>query len=172
MCARSDLEGVTLYHLHTSGPYPFVAPEHRERFYSVSLFVGPALRQPVAEGHADFMPIFLSEIPELFRSGEVPLDVAVVQVSPPDAHGLCTLGTSVDAAQAAVHSARIILAEINERMPRTHGHTVLPLSRIHAFTHTDRALVEHPASTIGEVEGRIGELVADLVEDGATLQLG
>ena len=95
LVARPDLDGVTLYHLHTSGPAPFAAPEVADRFRSVSFFVGPALRKPVAEGRADFMPIFLSQIPGLFSSGRIPLDVALVQLSPPDRHGLCTLGTLV-----------------------------------------------------------------------------
>jgi len=126
----------------------------------------------VKEGRADFMPIFLSDIPVLFTTGAVPLDVALVQVSPPDKHGFCSLGTSVDAARAAVDTAKLVLAEINDRMPRTHGNTSVPVSRIDAFVHTSRPLPSPEAAPIGEVEGRIGELVADLVEDGATLQAG
>lgn len=172
MCKRTDLEDVTLYHLHTTGLAAFAAPEHRGRFRSVSLFVGPALRVPVAEGRADFMPVFLSEIPQLFLSGAVRLDVALVQLSPPNRHGHCTLGTSVDAAMAAVVSARRVLAEINERMPRTLGHSVVPMSRLTAFTRTNRPLVEHAVSVPDAVETRIGELVAELVEDGSCLQMG
>src|SRR4051812_10645749 len=92
MCARADLEGVTLYHLHTEGHCAFAEAAHQERFRSVSLFVGPALRTPIAEGRADFVPVFLSEIPDLFLSGQIPLDVALVQLSPPNRHGHCTLG--------------------------------------------------------------------------------
>ncbi len=172
MCARSDLEDVTLYHLHVEGHIAFVEPAQRRRFRSVSLFVGPALRTPIAEGRADCMPVFLSEIPELFLSREIPLDVALVQLSPPNRHGHCTLGTSVDAALAAVVSARTVLAEINEQMPRTLGHSVVPLSRIAAFAHTDRALVEHIPSPPSPVESRIGALVAELIEDGSCLQTG
>lgn len=172
MCARADLECVTLYHLHTTGHCAFARPEHRERFRSVSLFVGPDLRVPVAEGRADFMPVFLSEIPQLFLSGAIPLDVAILQLSPPNRHGHCTLGTSVDTALAAAVSAKTVLAEINERMPRTLGHSVVPLSRLRAFTHSDRPLVEHTAHAPDEVETRIGELIADLVEDESCLQLG
>ena len=126
----------------------------------------------MAEGRADFVPIFLSEIPRLFRSGRVPLDVALVQLSPPDRHGLCTLGTSVDTARAAVDSARIVIAEINERMPRTHGNAVVPLHRVSAFVRSDRPLPAHIVEPPDEVEARIGEQVAALVPDGATLQLG
>ena len=172
LVARPDLDGVTLYHLHTSGPAPFAAPEVADRFRSVSFFVGPALRKPIAEGRADFMPIFLSQIPGLFSSGRIALDVALVQLSPPDQHGLCTLGTSVDAARAAVDSARLVIAEINDQMPRTLGATTVPLSRVDAFIRTSRPLHEHAGTTETPVEARIGELIAGLVDDGATLQVG
>ena len=118
------------------------------------------------------MPIFLSDIPALFSSGRVPLDVAMLQVSPPDRHGMCSLGTSCDAAKAAAESARLVVAEINEQMPRTHGNNVLPFERLHAFIATDRPLAEHHPQPETSVEARIGELVAGLVEDGSTLQMG
>jgi acyl-CoA hydrolase len=130
------------------------------------------LRIAIAEGRADFVPIFLSDIPGLFLSGNVPLDVAILQVSPPDAHGLCSLGTSCDAAKAAAETARVVIAEINEQMPRTHGNNVLPFERIHAFIATNRPLVEHHLEPETAIEARIGELVAGLVEDGSTLQMG
>jgi 4-hydroxybutyrate CoA-transferase len=172
LAARPDLEGVRLYHLHTSGTDRFVAPEVAGRLRSVSFFVGPQLRSAVAEGRADFLPVFLSDIPALFSSGAVPLDVAIVQVSPPDRHGLVSLGTSVDAARAAVDHAPLVLAEINDRMPRTLGNAFFPFERIHAFVHTSRPLPSHAPEPPGEVAQRIGELVAALVEDGATLQAG
>ena len=172
MCARADLERVTLYHLHTEGHCAFAEAAYQRRFRSVSLFVGPALRAPVAEGRADYVPVFLSEIPDLFLSGQIPLDVALVQLSPPNSHGHCTLGTSVDIAMAAVVSAKTVLAEINVRMPRTLGHSVVPMSRVAAFTHIDRPLPAHAPAVPTEVEARIGELVAELVEDGSCLQLG
>ena len=142
---RGDVEGVTLYHLHTSGPAPFAEAGAAGRMRSVSFFVGPALRRPIAEGRADFLPIFLSQIPGLFSSRRIPLDVALLQLSPPDRHGLCTLGTSVDAARAAADHARLIVAEINDQMPRTLGATAVPLSRVHAFVRTSRPLHEHTA---------------------------
>jgi 4-hydroxybutyrate CoA-transferase len=172
LCARTDLGDVRLYHLHTSGPAPFAAPGREREFRSISLFTGAPLRKAVAEDRADFVPIFLSDIPGLFLTGAVKLDVAIVQVSPPDRHGLCSLGTSCDAAKAAAETARIVIAEINEQMPRTHGHNVLPFDRIHAFIATDRPLLEHHPEPETAVEARIGELVADLVEDGSTLQMG
>jgi 4-hydroxybutyrate CoA-transferase len=172
LAARTDLEGVRVVHLHTEGPAPHVAPGREAAFRTVALFVGAPVRQAVDEGRADFVPVFLSDVPHLFTSGHVRLDVAVLQLSPPDRHGLCTLGTSCDAARAAADSARVVLAEVNERMPRTHGHTVVPLARVTAFAHTDRPLPERRADEQTPEVGRIADQVAALVQDGACLQLG
>ena len=172
MCQRDDLADVKLYHLHTSGPAPFAEPGCEGHFRSVSLFTGAPVRKAIAENRADFVPIFLSDIPGLFLTGAVPLDAAIVQVSPPDAHGFCSLGTSCDAAKAATEMARVVIAEINERMPRTHGNNVLPLKRIHAFVHSNRPLYEHHPEPETPIEGQIGELIANLVQDGSTLQMG
>ena len=172
LARRTDLEGVKLWHIHLEGPLAFAAPEQAHRFRSISLFTGAGLREPIAEGRADFVPIFLSDIPGLFTSGRVRLDAAIVQLSPPDRHSVCSLGTSVDTARAAVDTAEIVLAEINARMPRTHGHTAVPLDRLAAWTTTDRDLPGHDPLPPTEVDRRIGEHVAALVEDGACLQLG
>src|SRR5215213_4634658 len=172
LCARTGLTDVRLYHLHTSGPAPFAAPGREAEFRSISLFTGAPLRQAVNEGRADFVPIFLSDIPGLFLSGAVKLDVAILQVSPPDRHGMCSLGTSCDAAKAAAETARVVVAEINEQMPRTHGNNLLRFDQIHAFLATDRALLEHAPKPENAIEARIGELVAGLIEDGSTLQMG
>ncbi|HVV84425.1 MAG TPA: acetyl-CoA hydrolase/transferase C-terminal domain-containing protein [Kofleriaceae bacterium] len=172
LAARTDLDGVRLYHLHTTGTRSFVAPEAAGRLRSVSFFCAGDVRPAIADGRADFVPVFLSDIPGLFAGGAIPLDVALVQLSPPDRHGLCSLGTSVDAARAAVDHARLVLAEINDRMPRTHGNTTVPIERVHAFVRTSRELPEHAAEPDSDATRRIGELVADLVEDGATLQVG
>jgi acyl-CoA hydrolase len=172
LCARSDLEGIDLYHLHTEGPAPFAEPGQAGHIRSSSLFTGHAMRKPIEEGRADFVPVFLSDIPTLFRNRTVPLDVALLSLSPPDRHGNCTLGSSVDGAKAASESARAVVAVINERMPRTHGNTVVPLDSLRAFTLASRPLWEVAPAPQTDVERRIGELVAGLVEDGATLQLG
>jgi acyl-CoA hydrolase len=172
LAARTDVEGVRLYHLHTQGTTSCFHPEVTRRLRSISMFVGAEARAAVAEGRADFMPVFLSDIPQLFSSGAIPLDVALVQLSPPDRHGLMSLGTSVDAARAAVDHARIVIAEINDRMPRTHGHGMVSLGRVHAFIRTDRPLPAARHEPPTEVEARIGELIAALVEDGATIQTG
>jgi len=171
LARRTDLGDVALYHLHLAGPCAFV-DRATPGIVSYSLFTGPALRRPIEEGRAEFVPVFLSDIPPLFASRRIPLDVAIVQLSPPDAHGHCTLGTSIDAAKAAVDTAPIVLAEINERMPRTHGNTTVPFDRVTAFVATSRPLHASPMGEPSPVEQRIGELVADLVEDGATLQMG
>ena len=172
LAARRDLEGVKLYHVHTEGPAPFLAPGCAGRIRSVSLFTGAAARGPVAEGRADFIPIFLSDIPYLFLTRRIPLDAALIQLSPPDAHGWCTLGTSVDCARAAVDSSALIIAEINARMPRTHGESLVHLSRVNAFIATDRPLPQHAPYAESPMEARIGEIIAGLVEDGSTLQMG
>ena len=172
LCERTDLEGVQLYHLHLTGACRFAEEAFAGKFFSNSLFTGPDLRKPIAEGRADFIPTFLSDIPALFRNGCIPLKVALVQLSPPDQHGNCTLGTSVDTALAAVESAPVILALINPQMPRTHGNTVVPFDKITAFAIVDRPIHESQAVVPGPVEQRIGEVVAALIPDGATLQMG
>ncbi|MCA0376754.1 MAG: 4-hydroxybutyrate CoA-transferase [Gemmatimonadetes bacterium] len=171
LAARTDLEGVRIYHLHLAGPAARTAA-HAPHLESCSLFTGPAMREPIAEGRAQFIPVFLSDIPQLFVSGAIALDVALLQLSPPDRHGHCTLGVSVDAALAAAASARTVLAEINTRMPRTTGNSVVPLARVAAFTATDRPLEPHALAELTAVDLQIGEHVAALVEDGATLQMG
>ena len=172
LARRRDLEGVTLYHLHTMGPAPFAEPGQEGRMRSVSLFTGPPLRKAVGEGRADFVPVFLSDIPALFASGGIRLDAALLQLSPPDRHGLCSLGPSVDAARAAADHAPLLIAEINARMPRTHGNGFVAHERLRSSVRTDRALYEHHAEAETEVVARIGELIAGLVEDRSCLQTG
>lgn len=172
LARRRDLEGVRLYHLHLMGPLPLVDPEQARRFTSVSLFAGANVREAIDSGRAEYVPIFLSDVPALFAEGRVRLDAAIVQLSPPDKHGLCTLGTSVDTARSAVDHAGIVIAEVNARMPRTHGHSVVPVSKLSAFVKTDRPLQEHVPEPENEITARIGEIVAELVEDRACLQMG
>ncbi len=172
LAARQDLGQVFLYHLHRNGPAPLCDPAVRPRFFSQNLFVGPSHRKALEAGHGDFIPIFLSDIPWLFRSGKVELDVAMVQVSPPDQHGYCSLGVSVDAARAAVDSAKVVLGLVNHQMPRTHGAGHVHLSKFQAYSVVDRPLWEIPPAQAGEAELLIAEQVADMIEDGSTLQLG
>jgi acyl-CoA hydrolase len=172
MVERTDLEGVELFHLHLSGPCRFTQARYQDAFISNPLFTDHGMRRPVEEGRAFFVPVFLSDVPALFATRRIPLDAALVSLSPPDEHGLCTLGTSIDAAKTATEHASMILAEINEQLPRTHGATVVPFERVMAFVHTNRPLHEAPAGEIGPVADQIGEHIADLVEDGSTLQMG
>jgi acyl-CoA hydrolase len=171
LCKRQDLKAITTYHLHLLGDLelgkrstPWIRP--------TSFFTGKNLRDAVNEGRADHIPIFLSDIPALFTSRTVNLDAALVQLSPPDTHGYCSLGTSVDAARAAVDTASVIFAEINEQMPRTHGNSMIHLSQIQHYTATNRQLLPHPPKVLTAVDEQIGQIIADLVSDGSTLQLG
>ncbi|MFT5680775.1 MAG: 4-hydroxybutyrate CoA-transferase [Myxococcota bacterium] len=172
LCQRPDLHGVTLYHLHLDGPAPMAEPAVAARVRSVSLFTGASMRAAVRAGHADFVPVFLKDIPGLFRSGTIRLDAALLQLSPPDRHGNCSLGTSVDTALEAASCAELVIALINPKVPRTHGYSTIPAARITAATQTDRPLWAHPAAEPNPITDRIGQLIADLVPDGACLQTG
>ena len=164
---------VELVSISTLGPMNFDVPEVQRAFFVNSLFVSDNVRDVVHGPHGDYVPVFLSEIPLLFEHGVLPLDVALVHVSPPDKHGFCTLGVSVDVARAAVRHAHIVIAQVNPRMPRTHGEGQVHVSRFAAMVQVEEELPEVDyASRIGPVEERIGELCAALVEDGSTLQMG
>lgn len=168
----SDLTGVEVISLHTEGPAPHVAPELAGRIRHNALFVGANVRDAVNDGRADYTPVFLSEVPALFASGRLALDVALLQVSPPDRHGFCRLGTSIACARAAVDCAQTVIALLNPRVPRTLGNSAVHISRFAAVVEADRPLPTISASPVGQVERQIGENVATLVVDRATLQLG
>ena len=166
------LRDVELIHLHTFGPATWADTAVSSSFRVANLFVGENMRGHLNGARVDYLPCFLSEIPALFRSGTRPLDVALIQVSPPDKHGWCSLGTSVDVARAAVDCAPILLAEVNPRMPRVHGDGFVHIDRITRFVDVDHPLPDVPSRALSTVELAIGQHVAALVEDGATLQLG
>ncbi len=166
------LQDVEIVQLHTEGPAPYAAPEMASHARVNALFVGANVREAVNDGRADYTPAFLSEIPRYFRDGTLPLDVALVQVSPPDRHGFCSLGTSVAAARSAVDHARIVIAEINPQVPRTRGNTSIHVSRIDVAVETDHPLPTHDPEIWGETEQAIGRLIAAEIPDGATLQMG
>lgn len=172
MCRRQDLTDIRLYHMHTEGPAPFLDADCCDRFTSISLFTGKPARRAVQQGLADFIPVFLSDIPSLFRDGIIPLDAALLQVSPPDRHGFCSLGTSVDSARAAADSAPLLIAEVNDQVPRTHGHSFIPAKSFSACMESSRPLYEHAPAVETPVEAAIGQLIADLIQDGSTLQTG
>jgi 4-hydroxybutyrate CoA-transferase len=167
-----QLRDVTTVGLHLDGPCPHLDPALTGHVRHRALFIGPNARDAVNEGRADYVPIFLSDIPHLFRRGILALDVAFINVSPPDSHGFCSLGTSIDAALAAVQSAKSVIAQINPRMPRTLGDSFVHVDQIDLAVEVDQPPHEHPVEAIGEVESEIGAHVAELVPDGATLQLG
>ena len=167
-----QLEQVGIIHFHTEGPAPHLAPEMAGHFRHRALFIGANARAAVNEGRADYVPVFLSDVPELFQTGVLPLDAVFINVTPPDAHGFCSLGTSVDAALAATRSARRVIAQVNPLVPRTLGDSFVHVSEIDMAVEVDQPPYEHVEPPIGEVERRIGEYVAELVPDGATLQMG
>lgn len=168
----SEVRNVEIVHLHTEGAAPYAAPEHAASFHVNALFVGANVREAVQSGRADYIPVFLSEVPSLFRKGILPLDVAMVQVSPPDAHGFCSLGISVDTSLAAVQSARTVIAQVNPNMPRTHGDGILHINDIDYAIEVDDPLPEKQPAELSDIEKAIGVHCAGLVEDGATLQMG
>uniref|UniRef100_A0AC35UEV9 Acetyl-CoA hydrolase n=1 Tax=Rhabditophanes sp. KR3021 TaxID=114890 RepID=A0AC35UEV9_9BILA len=169
-----DLSKIKLHHLHLEGPTRWVEGEYRDRIRSNSLFTGHNLRKAVNEGFADFNSCFLHEVPLLFRRGVINLDVALIQISPPDAKGYCSIGTSVDACRAAITTAKHVIAMSNPNMPRTFGDSVIHQSQIDVLVETtDHQLHLRAAPTIGAREALIGKIIADnLVDDGATLQMG
>ncbi len=159
-------------HILTLGPAPYAAPSCADRFRHNAFFIGANTRSAVREGRADFTPVFLSEVPGLLRSGRTPVDAALVQLSVPDADGMASLGVSVDVVRAAVDSARLVIAEVNPRMPRTRGDTLFDVRRCAALVAVDSPLLERPPPEPDAVSLAIGETVADLVPHGATLQVG
>ncbi|NGP88755.1 acetyl-CoA hydrolase/transferase family protein [Fodinibius halophilus] len=173
MTARApELEDIEIVHLHTEGDAPYAKPEYSDTFHTNALFVGSNVRKAVNEGSADYLPIFLSEVPGLFRKDIMHIDMALVQVSPPDQHGYCSLGVSVDATRAALQEADKAIALVNPNMPRTHGDGIFHASRFNALVETNEPLHELTIPEPNEVEKKIGKHCAELVEDGATLQMG
>ncbi|HEY8400491.1 MAG TPA: 4-hydroxybutyrate CoA-transferase, partial [Cytophagaceae bacterium] len=173
MTARGhELKNVEIIHLHTEGDAPYVHPKYKESFRLHSLFVGANVRNATQEGRADYIPIFLSETPRLFRKKILPVDVALVQVSPPDRFGYCSLGVSVDTTRAVIETAKTVIAVINKFMPRTYGDALIHIKELDYCIEHNAPIHEVKASEPTEVENKIGHHVASLIEDGATLQMG
>lgn len=168
----SQLQDVELVHLHTEGTAAYVQPQYEKSFHANALFVAANMRNAVANGQADYIPVFLSEVPSLFRKKILPLDIALVQVSPPDRHGFCSLGVSVDVAAAAVHTAVTVIAQVNPHMPRTHGDGLIHIGQIRYAVEAHAAIPETPTHELTDLEITIGKHCAELIEDGATLQMG
>lgn len=166
------LRDVELMHLHTMGDAPYAAARFSKSFRVTNFFVGANLRDRIGHDRVDYLPCFLSEIPALFKSGRFTLDVALIHISPPDAHGFCSLGTSVDIARAAVDNAKLVLAQVNQQMPRTHGDSFIHLDQISHYIEVDEPLPESPPAPVKNQDKIIGQYIVDLIEDGSTLQTG
>ena len=173
LAARKDtLSDVDVVHVLLLGDDPLSAPGMEGHFRHKSLFVGPADRKAVQEGKADYFPIFLYEIPSLFIHGTLPLDVDIIQTSPPDAHGFLSFGVENLATKAAAENSKQLIVQINDKMPRTLGNCFIHISRVTKLVETSEELPELKNNPASEVEQKIGNYIADLVEDGSTLQLG
>ena len=169
----SRLKGVEFVSITQQGNVEAAKPQYKDSFYINSLFVSTPVRDAANSDRGDFVPVFLSEIPTLFKKGLLPIDVAMITVSPPDQHGYCTLGTSVDVARSAVDTAKIIIAQVNPRMPRTHGDGMIHYSKIHKMVwHEEELLTVDYGAKVGEEELLIGKNVAELIDDRSTLQMG
>ncbi len=167
-----DLRDVEVCQLLALGRADWVREDLRGHIRLNAMFIGPSVRDEVNAGHADYTPVFLSEIPGLFASKKLPLDVVLVQVSPPDEHGFCSFGVSVDIIKPAAEAARTVVAEVNQRMPRTLGDSFIHVNKLSYVVESDRPVLELPQHPFTEVHRRIGSHIAELIEDGATLQLG
>lgn len=167
------LRDVEFVSITQQGNVEVAKPQYKDSFYINSLFVSTPVRAAVNSDRGDFVPVFLSEIPILFKRGMLPLDVAMITVSPPDQHGYCTLGTSVDVARSAVDSAKTIIAQVNPRMPRTHGDGMIHYTKIDKMVwHEEELLTIDYGAKVGEEEMLIGRNVAELIDDRSTLQMG
>jgi acyl-CoA hydrolase len=167
-----ELRDVSVVHLHCEGPGPHLAPEMEGHFRHRALFIGPNARAAVQEGRADYVPVFLSDVPRLFESGLLPLDHVFVNATPPDAHGYCSLGTSIEAMHAAIRAAKRVIVQFNRAVPRTLGDSFIHVDDIDLAVECDVPPYEHQLGEIGPIERQIGAFVADLVPDGATIQMG
>lgn len=167
------LQNVEIVSISVYGNLYIDKPSFANNFTFNSLFVSASLREAVKEGYADYVPVFLSEIPELFKQNILPIDVAIVHVSPPDAHGYCSLGVSVDIARSAVNTAKVLIAQVNPHAPRTHGDGLIHHSRFHAMVYCEDLLHEvNFGEKAGPTEFKIGEYIAGMVDDRSTLQMG
>jgi len=168
----SELRNVEICHLHTEGEAPYANPELAASFHVNSFFIGGNVRHTLAAGNGSYTPVFLSELPYLFKKKVVPLDLVFIHVSPPDTHGYCSLGVSVEATLAAIENAKIVIAQVNPQMPRTFGDGILHVSEIDYLVAVDVPIYSLGMSAISQTEDKIGSYIASLIEDESTLQMG
>ncbi len=173
MVARaSELRDVEIVHIHTEGYAEYADPKYAESFRTNCFFIGGNMRKYVQLGSAQYNPVFLSDIPHLFRNGTMPLDVVLLNVSPPDKHGYCSLGVSVDIVAGGLENARTIIAQINPCMPRTYGDGIIHISRFDACVAVEESIHELSFGAASPEEDSIGRYIAEMIDDGATLQMG
>ncbi len=173
MTDRSDeLRNVEVCHLHTEGEAPYANPDLRNSFHVNSFFLGSNVRHTIKAGNGSYTPVFLSEVPILFKRNIIDIDVTLIQVSPPDKHGYCSLGTTVMATVAAIENASHVIAQINPQMPRTHGDGIIHISELNSFVEVDEPIFEIQIPKITKVEQKIGDYIAELIDDRSTLQMG
>jgi acyl-CoA hydrolase len=168
----AELQNVEICHLHTEGEARYANPELIKSFHVNSFFIGKNVRHTLKSGNGSYTPVFLSELPLLFKRKIIDLDVALIHVSPPDKHGFCSLGVSVEATLAAIENATHVIAQINPKMPRTHGDGIIHISKIDTLVEVDYPIYEHLNAPITPEEEKIGEFVAGLIDDRSTLQMG
>lgn len=169
---HSELRNVEICQLHTEGEAPYANPEFSESFHVNSFFIGKNVRHTLTAGNGSYTPVFLSELPLLFKRNIVDVQVALIHVSVPDKHGYCSLGVSVEATLAAIDNADYVIAQINKYMPRTFGDGIIHVTEVNAFVEHDEPLPSHPVSEPSVIETKIGNYVAELIEDKSTLQMG
>ncbi|WP_142785407.1 acetyl-CoA hydrolase/transferase family protein [Changchengzhania lutea] len=169
---HAELRNVEVCHLHTEGETPYANPELEKSFHVNSFFIGKNVRHTLAAGNGSYTPVFLSELPLLFKRNIIPLDVSLIHVSVPDKHGYCSLGVSVEATLAAIENATIVIAQVNEQMPRTHGDGIIHHTEIDLFVACNEPIPTHDVCVPSVIESKIGDYVASLIEDRSTLQMG
>ncbi len=169
---HEELRNVEVCHLHLEGETPYANPELRNSFHVNSFFIGHNVRHTLTAGNGSYTPVFLSELPLLFKRNIVALDVAMIHVSVPDKHGYCSLGVSIEATLAAIANAKVVIAQVNKQMPRTHGDGLIHISEINSFVECDIPLPTLNFDAPSEIENKIANFIANLIEDRSTLQMG
>jgi len=166
------VQDVEIVHMMTMGSAPYVAPDMAGHFRHNAVFIGSNVREAINEGRADYTPVYLSEIEELFESGAMPIDIALIEVSPPDSHGFCSFGVGVDTTLTAAQVARFVVAQVNDQMPRTYGDSFIHVNKIHALVESSRPLCALKKHDVTDLQIAIARNVAGLIEDGAVIQTG
>lgn len=168
----SELRNVEICHLHTEGEARYANPKLSDSFHVNSFFIGGNVRHTIKAGNGSYTPVFLSELPYLFRKNVIPLDVVFIHVSPPDKHGYCSLGVSVEASVAAIEKAKIVIAQVNPQMPRTFGDGIIHISELNYLVDVDVPIYTHEIEPFTDAEEKIGTYIASLIDDRSTLQMG